>query len=104
MKRTTWPVRYLTDETAQPPRRQEVITRSPSAMAFWLGGTYDRPEHGCDACLVGAWAVISITRPAGVMLPVFIHYDRAAGALPFETCGRRYAQLGEAMEGAVTDA
>lgn len=97
MQRNTWPVRYLTDETAEPPRRKEVVTRSQHAMAFWLGGTYDQPDHDFTACLTGTWAVIGLPSTADAV-PVFIHYDRAAGLLPFEISGARYAQLGDAME------
>jgi len=95
-------VTYLIDDSARPPKRQEVVTRTASALAFWLGGTYDpdRPDHrGDGALLTGTWAVIPHYAPADVQ-PAFIHYDRAEAA-PFEVGGQRYAQLGDAMEAAV---
>ena len=95
--RDTHPVRYLTDETADPPKRQEVVTRSPNALAFWLGGTYARPDHRFDSCLTGNWAVIEHHALTAVE-PLFIRYDRAEAPLPFEVVGQRFAQLGEAME------
>jgi hypothetical protein len=99
--RNTQPVRYLMDETATPPRRQEVVTTSPNALAFWMGGTYHaaRPDHGDGALLTGTWAVIPHHAPANVQ-PVFVYYDRAE-APPFEVGGQRYAQLGDAMEAAL---
>jgi hypothetical protein len=97
--RNSKPVRYLVDETARPPKRQEVVTRTENALAFWLGGTYDRPDH--REVITGTWAVIRHHAPADAV-PVFIHYDRA-DALPFRVVGERFAQLGDAMEAAVTD-
>jgi hypothetical protein len=99
--RNTQPVRYLVDDTARPPKRQEVVTRSEHALAFWLGGTYDRPDHRADALVTGTWGVIPHHAPADAV-PVFIHYDRR-DALPFRVVGESFAQLGEAMEVAVTD-
>jgi hypothetical protein len=102
--RNTQPVRYLLDEDATPPRRQEVVTTSPNALAFWMGGTYhaDRPDHGDGALLTGTWAVIPHHAPANVQ-PVFVYYDRAQSP-PFEVGGQRYAQLGDAMEAALDPA
>jgi|HubBroStandDraft_3_1064219.scaffolds.fasta_scaffold94354_2 hypothetical protein len=99
--RNSKPVRYLIDETAVPPRRQEVVTRTENALAFWMGGTYHaaRPDHRDDALLTGTWAVIQHHAPADAV-PVFIHYDRA-DAPPFRVAEQRYTQLGDAMEAAV---
>jgi hypothetical protein len=89
------------DETAQPPKRQEVVTATDNALAFWMGGVYDpaRPDHHDDSLLTGTWAVIQHYAPADVQ-PVFVYYDRAE-APPFEVGGQRYAQLGDAMEAAL---
>jgi hypothetical protein len=101
--RNTQPVRYLVDDTAVPPKRQEVVTRSEHALAFWLGGAYSRPDHHFDALLTGTWAVIRHHAPADAV-PVFVHYERAdAPGGKFRVGDQRFAYLGEAMEAAATD-
>jgi hypothetical protein len=101
--RNTQPVRYLVDETATPPKRQEVVTRSENALAFWLGGAYSRPDHRFDALITGTWAVIRHHAPADAV-PVFVHYERAdAPGGKFRVGDQRFAYLGEAMEAAATD-
>jgi hypothetical protein len=96
--RNSQQVRYLPDETAQPPKDQEVITRTDHALAFWHGGTYNTPDHREPQ--TGTWGVIELPAPADVV-PVFVHYDRADSP-PFrvETGDQRYTQLGDAMEAA----
>jgi hypothetical protein len=96
-------VARLWDETARPPRQYEAATASEHALAFFMGGTYDpdRPDHREGALLTATWLVIPHRAPADVV-PAQLAYDRAAGRLPFEVHGQRYAQLGDAIEAAVT--
>jgi hypothetical protein len=99
--RKSWPVRKLTDEDARPPRKREVVTGTEHALAFWLGGTYDRarPDHGDGALLTATFGVIRHYAPADAV-PVFIHYERAEPVPWRVENGQSYAQMWQAIEAA----
>jgi hypothetical protein len=97
MTRHTRAVRRLIDETSTPPRDYEAVTACPHALAFWMGGTWDHPDHSRDGSLVtGMWFAIPHHAPADVA-PVAITYDRRESP-PFAVGEARFAMLGEAMD------
>jgi len=98
--RNSWPVRRLWDTEADPPRQYEAVTGTAHALAFWVGGTWSDPSHREGSALTGSWWCIPHHAPADAQ-PELITYDRSEGSRPFAVGAERYAQLGDAMEGAV---
>src|SRR5262245_61123833 len=95
--RITRPVRYLTDETATPPRGREVVTGTDTALAFLADQpVYDRPDHGDGSMVAGMWWVIPRGAPAGAE-PEVMWYHRGE-SLPWSVGALRFAQMWEAMD------
>jgi hypothetical protein len=102
--RKTQAVRFLWDYAATPHKTYEAATWSDHALALFMEGEWNRPDHGEGSMVAARWGVIR--RGATVHArPVWMTYDRDLAPKPWGVedpdhhhAPQRFAQMWQAME------
>jgi hypothetical protein len=105
--RKTRPVRRYWDDTADPPRQQEVLTAydPANALAFLIGTTWDhnRPDHGDWSALTMLWGVIRRGAPAEAEHVEVVYTRDTEPGQRFAVGELRFRQFYEAIQAAADE-